>query len=392
MECLTADLDEKVRERLMNRVKSIALGRTTVTNRVEVIAEDLEKELAKKLKDAIFWSFSIDESGDNTDIAQLILFVRYVDSEWNYHEDFLDIVPMHGRTTAEDIFNAFLDLPIFQIEESEGIFSNLSTGMSDSCPSMVGKKSGFMVLVKNHVQPFLEHRFLNFPCLVHQEALATKFDDKKSSESQIINQVSKMVNAIVSKSALSHRQFKTLVEQLQEESSSVRDLVLLCNSRWLSRSNLLFHFCELLPSVEAFFESNDKMHMYPELLDVQWKLHLYFLCDLFAGFKKLNLQMQGPRKDLLDMRNAMINHSKLINLQILKVKEYDYSSFPHLYKFICEGNPLSVIKHKAILSALETTELNLKERTESVDDILPVLQFFKSPFIPTNEVPAVAKV
>lgn len=74
--------------------------------------------------------------------------------------------------------------------------------------------------------------------------------------------------------------------------------------------------------------------------------------------------MQGPPKDMLDMRNAMINHLELISLQISKVQSRDYSSFPHLYKSICEENLLSVAKHNAILSALQTTKSNLINRTK----------------------------
>lgn len=39
MECLTEDLDDKIKEKLMNRVKSVQLGRTTVTNRVSNIGK-----------------------------------------------------------------------------------------------------------------------------------------------------------------------------------------------------------------------------------------------------------------------------------------------------------------------------------------------------------------
>ena len=49
-------------------------------------------------------SVAIDESTDTTDIAQLAIFIRGVDDNFQISEEFVELAPMKGTTTADDIF------------------------------------------------------------------------------------------------------------------------------------------------------------------------------------------------------------------------------------------------------------------------------------------------
>lgn len=47
---------------------------------------------------------AVDESTDTTDIAELAIFIRAVDSSLFLTEELLGIQSMHGATTGKDIF------------------------------------------------------------------------------------------------------------------------------------------------------------------------------------------------------------------------------------------------------------------------------------------------
>ena len=49
---------------------------------------------------------SSNESTDNVNTAQLAIFVREIDKNFEVIKDLLSLVPMHGTTTGEDIFNS----------------------------------------------------------------------------------------------------------------------------------------------------------------------------------------------------------------------------------------------------------------------------------------------
>ena len=63
------------------------------------------KEIASNF---VYFSISLDESTDNSDIAQLAIMVRGIDDQFEITEDFLTMSSLHGTTTGRDIFNNLL--------------------------------------------------------------------------------------------------------------------------------------------------------------------------------------------------------------------------------------------------------------------------------------------
>ena len=55
------------------------------------------------LNQANYFSLAVDESTDNTDVAQMCVFVRYFDGK-EFKEDLLAFIPLEGQTTADIIF------------------------------------------------------------------------------------------------------------------------------------------------------------------------------------------------------------------------------------------------------------------------------------------------
>lgn len=79
----------------------------------------------------------------------------------------LDLIPLHNKTTADEIYRAFVQV-LYDFELNLNNFVSLTT---DGAASMVGMKSGLRgrineLLTQNKIDDF---HFLH--CLIHQEAL-----------------------------------------------------------------------------------------------------------------------------------------------------------------------------------------------------------------------------
>ena len=84
-------------------------------------------------------------------------------------------------------------------------------------------------------------------CIVHQENLCAKISN--SALNDVMSTVTKIVNFLVARSATIHRQFQSLLEEME---SSFHDLPLHCSVRWLSRDKALLRFVECLVKIKAF--------------------------------------------------------------------------------------------------------------------------------------------
>ena len=128
--------------------------------------------------------------------------------------------------------------------------------------------------------------------------------------------------------ALHHRQFKILIAELDQGLPG--DLPLHCTVRWLSKSQVLSHFFQLLDAVKLFMKENNKN--YPELLDLEWIMDLAFLVDMHCHLSRFNLNLQDKLKllpDLVQNVSAFVNKLKLFKEHIEKG---DLTHFPTLLK------------------------------------------------------------
>ena len=90
-------------------------------------------------------------------------------------------------------------------------------------------------------------------CIVHQENLCTKISN--SALNDVMSTVTKIVNFLVACSATTHRQFQSLIEEME---SLYCDLPLHCSVRLLSCGKILLRFVKCLGEIKAFLIEQGK--------------------------------------------------------------------------------------------------------------------------------------
>ncbi|XP_033606840.1 general transcription factor II-I repeat domain-containing protein 2-like [Cryptotermes secundus] len=101
--CLIVAVEEMCPEK-MDLFNNISLSARTVARRVEDIGSNITNQLINKADDFEWFSLALDESTDITDTAQLLLFIRGVNADFEVTEELASMNSLHRTTTGEDIF------------------------------------------------------------------------------------------------------------------------------------------------------------------------------------------------------------------------------------------------------------------------------------------------
>ncbi|KAJ8881122.1 hypothetical protein PR048_017595 [Dryococelus australis] len=96
------------------------LGRTAE------ISKQLEAQLSKEIAQSKYFSVTLDESTDITDVCQVLIFIKTVDEQISIKEELIDLVPLPTSAKGSDIYSA-LD----SVVEKYGGFSKCSYIVTD---------------------------------------------------------------------------------------------------------------------------------------------------------------------------------------------------------------------------------------------------------------------
>ena len=127
-------------QELSKAVADIPLSRPTITRRIEDISENIKITLKRLIQGSPYISLALDESTDICDTAQLIIAVRFLDLNFNIHEELLSMVSLHGRTTAEIIYESLNKV----LAEYEIPSNKISAICTDGARTLVGKNKGWL--------------------------------------------------------------------------------------------------------------------------------------------------------------------------------------------------------------------------------------------------------
>ncbi|GBN07831.1 hypothetical protein AVEN_88595-1 [Araneus ventricosus] len=74
-----------------------------MARRVDDIAENILTQISDKNRHLKWFSLALDESTDVLHSAQVLLFIRGIDKNYEVYEELLDVRSIHDTSTGEDV-------------------------------------------------------------------------------------------------------------------------------------------------------------------------------------------------------------------------------------------------------------------------------------------------
>ena len=339
---------------------NISLSRRTTTRRIEDLNEDVKHQVISSCENFKYFSIAVDESTDAKDTAQLAVFVRGVDNNFNILEEFLQLMPLKDTTTGRDI----LDAVIKCLEEYKLDLSKLVSVTTDGAPAMVGVKKGFVALLQKHMATAgYENEIIKLHCILHQENLCAK----NTQLTEVMSVVIKIVNKILSNS-LNHRQFQQLLFEVNAQHT---DLKYLCEVRWLSRGAMLESFFELRNEIREFLDK--KGESFPQLSDPEWISKLAFLIDVTKYLNELNLSLQGKEHLVNHLHEIILSFEKRLRRWEKQLANRNFANF----KLMKENPPSGISVQMAFMIGLRE---QFAERFVDIRSYQNEFKLFGTPF------------
>lgn len=341
--------------------QKISLSRNTIADRIVDLSSSLIEVLTAKSQEFNFFSIAIDESCDIRNVSQLAIFIRGIDNNLKVTEEFLDLVPMEGFTTAEDIVECIM-ATFAKYNLSLEKFLSITT---DGAPVMIGKRNGVVTLLQNKKG---SHSILkSFHCIIHQEVLCTNI----IKMDHVLKTVAHIVNFIRSR-ALNTRLFSRLLDELGYH---YQTLPYYTKVRWLSCQKVLKRFVELKEEIVLFLEM--KQEDVSAIKTEDWHMDLLFLTDITEHLAELNLKLQGKNQIITDMYDHIrCFHLKLILFET-QLTENITTHFVELKKYQDKHQNINVKKYAKYISEL-TTEF--QDRFLDFQSSAEDFELFMAPF------------
>ncbi|KAL6466892.1 hypothetical protein MHYP_G00246960 [Metynnis hypsauchen] len=254
-------------------------------------------------------------------------------------EELLTVNPMHGQTTAQEIFHQLCDAI-----ENAGLPWKRFVGITtDGAPSMTGRKNGLVALVQKKMEEENVEEAIALHYIIHQQALCTKclkFDN-------VMSVVVKCINQIRSR-GLKHRRFHAFLEEMESEYG---DVLYFTEVRWLSRGNVLKRFFELRVEVKAFMEKDGVA--VPMLSDPKWLMDLAFLVDITHELNVLNKKLQGQGQLVSTAYDSVRAFSAKLVLWKVQLSQTNLCHFPACKTLMDAGTPFSGEKYVDVILKLQ---------------------------------------
>ncbi|KAL4148669.1 hypothetical protein QTP88_002841 [Uroleucon formosanum] len=316
-------------ESVANQLKNIPMSNNTISRRIQDISDNINDQLIDKLRNKNF-AIQLDEATDNNKDAYLICYVRFMDGV-DIIEELLFCKFILSGTKAKDLFditNNFMDHNNIKWENCLGV-------CTDGARAMSGQYGGLQALIRQKAPEMIWTH-----CLIHREALASQ--NISCSLNCVLEIVIKVVNYVKTR-PVKARFFQKLCEEMGAEHTT---LLFYCNSRWLSKGNVLSRVFELRQELYSYLneESYNNSKMF---VDSDFVIKLVYLCDIFEKLNSLNTSLQGKETHILQLYDKIVAFIKKINLWKRKLTEENGKTtcFPLLKYFLGENDlelPLSL--------------------------------------------------
>ena len=172
-ECMLDAVDITCPE-VRTKIEAISLSRRTIVRRIGRIAQNLSEQLFEARKSFEWYSLALDERTDIGDTAQLLVFIRGIDENFEITEELLSLEHLKDITTGQDLFESVENC----LDRSGLPLHKLASITTDGAPALIGKNVGLIKLLNDKVKrehPL--HSVMSFHCIIHQESLCKSVFD-----------------------------------------------------------------------------------------------------------------------------------------------------------------------------------------------------------------------
>ncbi|XP_054992199.1 general transcription factor II-I repeat domain-containing protein 2-like [Sorex araneus] len=330
----------------------------------EDVAGNLWEKLREKIRSLVAYSIAIDEITDINNTAQLAIFIRGVDDNFDVSEELLDTVPMTGARSGHETFlRVEKSLKKFHIDWAK-LVSVASTGT----PAMLDPSDGLVTKLRGKVAAAAGGKgseLKSVGCIIHTEALCAQ----QLKMEHVMSVVLSAVNWLCSR-GLNHGGFTTLLYELDSQYGS---LLYYTELKWLGRGLVLRRFFESLEEIDAFMSSRGRP--VPQLSSPDWIRDLAFLVDMTTHLNTLTLSLQGHSQLVTQMHDLLRAFLAKLGLWEAHLARNNLAHFPTLRSVSRrESDGLNYIPRLADLKAEFQRRLGDFQRYEAE------LSLFSAPF------------
>ena len=316
-----------------------------------------------------FW-LCLDESTDQSDVSQLLIFVRTTFKDFSSKEELFDVCSLQGTTKGRDIYDA-----VKKTVDRVGGFSKCSAIVTDGAPAMTGEKTGLTGLLKeNGVTCPMIH------CLIHQGALCGK-SMKKTEVFKLV----KIINMLrVGNRVLLHRQLKQFLLEIEAEYG---DLLLYNHVRWLSAGKCLERFFAIRKEIPEFlnkFVSSDTTELEEEIQSPEFLKQLAFLTDMTNHLNTLNLSLQGRNQVVSDMVGIVNGFRNKLKIFKRSLENNELTHFPCCLQLAAEKDQ-ETIDFSDFSSYIQEIIEEFNTRFKETETLKSSVQLYMNPLGATIE-------
>ena len=120
--------------------------------------------------------------------------------------------------------------------------------------------------------------------------------------------------------------------------AELTSLLYYCNSRWLSRGNVLKRVNELRNELHCYLVE-EKHSSSGKFVDDDFVLKLAYLCDIFEQLNSLNMPLQSIETHVLQLSEKVSTFKRKLLLWKKKLEDKDVSyCFPTLHAFLVDND------------------------------------------------------
>ena len=131
-----------------SKFESISLSRRTAVRCIGSINDQLTEQLMIASKDFVCLSLALDESTDEENTAQLLIFIRGINRNFVITEELLGLESMEDTTTGKNLF----EHAVHCVEKNNLSWNKIASITTDGAKAFTGKNVGMVKLLKRKLK------------------------------------------------------------------------------------------------------------------------------------------------------------------------------------------------------------------------------------------------